>query len=65
MSNASERIIAGIEHLDADETLEVAGAALDYLSVDQIIELVMATLDANGQMELAARLEDALEGGEA
>jgi hypothetical protein len=58
MSAKSERIIGLLDTCDREETLDVAGAALGYLTLDQQIQLILETLDDDGKAELAAHLDD-------
>lgn len=56
MSKRADAIIAMLEVCGEDDTLEVARTALNLISMDQIIELVLTTLDDDGKEELAERL---------
>lgn len=58
MSDKTYRIIARLEYCDAQETMQVAAAALGLLPLDQQIEIILAVLDSDGRAELAAHLDD-------
>jgi hypothetical protein len=56
MSWRSVRLIKEIDSLKEDDTMAVAAAVMGYLSIGQIIALILATLDTEGKAELEALL---------
>lgn len=56
MSWRSVRLIKEVDSLNEDDTMAVAAAVLGYLSIGQIIALILANLDADGKAELEALL---------
>jgi hypothetical protein len=57
------RIDQFVGSLTEEETLDAAGSLLEYLSMEQIIDLVLATLDDTAKVELLERLREELEAG--
>ncbi len=57
------RIDQFVGRLTEEVTLDAAGSLLEYLSMEQIIDLVLATLDDTAKVELLERLREELEAG--
>ena len=57
MTARTDRIVAALDALNVQETAEVAEAALNCLSLETRIAVVLAAFDATDREELAAHLD--------